>query len=54
MIPPLPFAVPPKEAKRETIMVPQGDYRVVAKVREKGVIPFYGEWSLTGDRICLY
>jgi len=50
IMPPFSWQEPPQAAKRETMTIPPGDYRVAAKVRETGVIPFYGEWSLTGDR----
>lgn len=49
VIPPISWQEPPQHAERATMTIPPGDYRVAAKVREPGIIPFYGEWTLTRD-----
>ena len=49
IIPPISWAGPPEGAERATITIPPGEYRIAAKVREPGIIPFYGEWTLESD-----
>ena len=49
IIPPLSWAEPPEAAERATITIPPGEYRIAARVREPGIIPFYGEWTLESD-----
>ena len=49
ILPPFSWQQPPVEAERQTITILPGHYRVAAKIKEPGIIPFYGEWSLTSD-----
>ncbi len=51
IVPPFSWQDPPEAAESVTVKIPAGDYRVAARVREPGIIPFYGEWSLPGDTI---
>jgi len=40
---------PPESAKRETITLESGTYKMAAKVDDPGTNPFYGELTLIGD-----
>jgi tetratricopeptide (TPR) repeat protein len=44
-----PFSGPPDDAMRDGITLEPGVYRMVAKVDETGVTPYYGEITLNGD-----